>query len=452
MSERRTGAIGHVFVLPGLLLVLVALGGRYTLDRAGFQDLQWVDLRVLGLTLGLALLTIDLVRRPPLHIARRTEGWLFVTMLFFLYQIASGLWAPPGARVGEKALDIALMGALTLAVYLYTLGDPVAVIRWTFLFFYVAAVVFALGALLVTGPGEQGRYAAFGGGPNVFVRIEILGIISAVALYRLRRRKLVFLGVPLFLLAAVLSGSRAGLLAGVLVGGVALLRARRRLAAGPTLFAVSTTMAATALFWTHAPRSVTDLVDDRFVQQTVEQGYVSGRTTIWWETIELALHHPVIGAGLDGFYGLIGRVQDVEYPHQYVLAVAAEAGIVGLGLLFVSAVLWVVTVRRGGGHPAETGLTVASASFVAISSLFSGDYYDARLVWLFAALAAAISVPAVAVAVTGPSGEASWEQARGSDMVTARLAEPDREQPGSALARQGWTTDPHPAPPLQRGR
>jgi O-antigen ligase len=452
MSTRRTGVLAHAFVLPGLLLVLVALGGRYTLDRAGLTSLQWVDLRVPGLTVGLALLTIDLVRRPSPHIARRPEGWLVVATLFFLYQVASGLWAPPGARVGEKALDVVLMGALTLAIYLYTLGDPVAVIRWTFLFFYVAAVVFALGALLVTGPGDQGRYAAFGGGPNVFVRIEILGIISAVALYRLRRRKLVFLGLPLFLLAAVLSGSRAGLLAGVIVGGVALLRARRRLAAGPTLLAVLVAVGAAALFWTHAPRSVTALVDERFVQQTVEQGYLSGRTTIWWDTIELALHHPIIGTGLDGFYGLIGRVQDIEYPHQYVLAVAAEGGVIGLGLLCVSVVLWTVTVRRGGGHPVETGLTVASASFVAISSLFSGDYYDARLAWLFGALAAAAAITGPAAAGTGPSGEASWEQARGSDVVTARVAKPNREQPGSAPARQGWTTDPHPAPPLQGGR
>jgi len=39
---------------------------------------------------------------------------------------------------------------------------------------------------------------------------------------------------------------------------------------------------------------------------------------------------------------------------------------------------------------------VAAAVFVALSSLFSGDYYDARLAWLFAAIAAAAAVvPAV---------------------------------------------------------
>jgi hypothetical protein len=60
-------------------------------------------------------------------------------------------------------------------------------------------------------------------------------------------------------------------------------------------------------------------------------------------------------------------------------------------------------------RPQPTGLAVAAAVFVALSSLFSGDYYDARLAWLFAAMAAAAAVTptlpatsALAVPVRGP--------------------------------------------------
>jgi O-antigen ligase len=395
MRLRDAGAVGRAFFLPGLLLVLVALGGRYTLDRAGLLDLAWVDLRMLGAIVGIAVLAIDVKRRALPHTTPRPEGWLVLATLFFLYQVASGLWAPTSARVGPKAIDVAVMGALTLAVYVYTLDDPATVIHWTFVLFYVAAVVFALGALLVTGPGMQGRYAAFGGGPNVFVRIEIIGLISAVALYRFTGRLITLSAVPLFLIAAVLSGSRAGLLAAGAVGIVALLRVRGRLPAAPTLAAAVLTAGAIAYVVMARPRGVVDLVQGRFVEQTIQQGYVSDRTTIWAETIRLALAHPIIGAGLDGFYGLIGRVSGIEYPHQYILAVAAEGGIIGLGLLGVSVALWVGTVRRGRGHPVEAALTVAASAFVALSSLFSGDYYDARLAWLFAAMAAA-------AAATGP--------------------------------------------------
>jgi O-antigen ligase len=384
--------IPAVFFAPALVLMLVAIGGRFTLDRAGFTDLAWVDLRVIGLVVGLAVLVVDVARRPRAADGRRREGWLVATVLFFLYQIASGLWAPAASRVGPQTLDLVLMGALTVAVYLYAVGDPATVLRTTFLLFYVSALVFALAALLVNGPGEQGRYSAFGGGPNVFVRIQILGVISAIALYLGNRRRLPLLAVPLFLLAAVLSGSRAGLLAGLAVGGVALLKLRRRLRAGPVLAAgFGLTVAGTAI-WAFAPPAFTDLFQERFVEQTVEQHYLSDRTDIWAAAWKLAVEHPVAGAGLDGFYGLIGINQHVEYPHNYLLGVAAEGGLIGLVLLGAAVTLWSATVRGGGAHPRLTGLAVAAAVFVALSSLFSGDYYDARLAWLFAALAAAAAV------------------------------------------------------------
>ena len=145
----------------------------------------------------------------------------------------------------------------------------------------MAAIVFALGRAVINGPGVQGRYSAFGGGPNVFVRIQILGILSAVALYLFHRKLLPLFAVPLFLLAAVLSGSRAGLLAGVAVGGAALLRMRRRLRAGPVLAAVGLLAAAGGVVVALAPPDFTSLFEDRFIQQTVEQRYLSDRTDIW---------------------------------------------------------------------------------------------------------------------------------------------------------------------------
>jgi O-antigen ligase len=398
---------------------------------------------------AIAVLVFDVVRRTPSPVTRRPEGWLVAATLFFLYQIASGLWAPTSARVGEKALDIALMGALTLAVYVYTIGDPARVVRGTFAFFYLAAVVFALGALFITGPGEQGRYAAFGGGPNVFVRIEVLGIISAIALYRFTRRLITLAAIPLFLVAAVLSGSRAGLLAAGVVGIVALLKFRGRLPLAPALLGIGVTAAAGAAAWVNAPRSFTSLIVDRFVQQTFEQGYLSGRTSIWSETVKLAVAHPVVGAGLDGFYGLIGRFEATEYPHQYVLAVAAEGGIVGLVLLGTSVLLWLVTVLRGRGHPTETAFTVAAAAYVAISSLFSGDYYDARLAWLFAAMAAA-------AATTGsrdrPTVDDGLTAGRGLAPAPAGVTLFELEKPAVVRTRLAQAADRrHRAPSRQGG-
>ncbi|MGX6603121.1 O-antigen ligase family protein [Micromonosporaceae bacterium Da 78-11] len=395
----------RVFLAPGLVLILVAIGGRFTLDRAGFVDLAWVDLRVIGVVVALVVLAVDVARRPHLPGVLRREGWLVATVLFFLFQIASGLWAPPASRVGPQTLDLVLLAVLTITFYVYTIGDPVVVVRTTFLLFFVAAVVFALAALFINGPGDQGRYSAFGGGPNVFVRIEILGVISAVALYLFHRRWWPLLAVPLFLLAAVLSGSRAGLLAGAAVGAFALFKIRRRLTAGPVVAAGVVLVAAVGVIWAVAPPSFTNLFQERFVEQTVQQHYLSDRTSIWQAAWRLAVEHPIAGAGLDGFYGLIGVNQGVEYPHNYVLGVAAEGGLIGIGLLTAAIVLWTFTVRGGGTHPQLTGLAVSAAVFVALSSLFSGDYYDARLAWMFAALAAAAAVTPARTEVPVPQQE-----------------------------------------------
>ena len=390
-----------VFLAPGLALLLVAIGGRYTLDRAGLLNLAWVDLRVIGLTGALAVLIVDIVRRPKVPYRERAEGWLIVTVLFFLFQIASGLWAPPASRVGPIAVDLVLMAALTVAVYLYAVGDPAAAVRTVFTFFFAAAILFALAAIFINGPGDQGRYSAFGGGPNVFVRIEILGVIAAFALQRLTGRTWPLLITPLFLLAAFLSGSRAGLLAGAVIGAAALWRIRRKIKAGVAIAGVFLLSIAGVVLWMVAPPAFTELFQERFVEQTVEQRYTSGRTDIWEAALKLFYDNPIGGAGLDGFYGAIGVNRLIEYPHNYVLGVAAEGGLVGLILMTTAIVMWIRTVRRGvvgqgGGHPREVLLTSYAAIFVFLSGLFSGDNYDSRLAWLFAALAAASAVtPAV---------------------------------------------------------
>ncbi|MEU8656725.1 O-antigen ligase family protein [Actinoplanes philippinensis] len=383
----------RAFLAPGLLLILVAIGGRYTLDRAGLLDLAWVDLRVIGLVVALVVLGISAGFKQRAAVDR--EGWLVAALLFFLFQIASSLWAPPAARVGPQTVDLVLLGVLVVAFYRYSLSGPERVVRFTFQLFFVAAIVYALAAIFVSGPGEQGRYSAFGGGPNVFARIEVLGVISAVALFMLSGRVVPLLVIPLFLLATVLSGSRGTLLAGGVVGFAALLKLRHRLSGAAIAAAGLVAVVAAGAVWALAPPEFTDLFQERFVEQTVQEQYLSGRTDIWMAAVDMFIDYPIAGSGVDGFYGLIGVNQAVEYPHNYVLAVAAEGGLAGLGLLTASIVLWTRIVRGGGERPQLTGLAVAATVFVALSGLFSGDYYDSRLAWMFAGLAAAAAlVPA----------------------------------------------------------
>jgi O-antigen/teichoic acid export membrane protein len=391
------GARAGVGWAPLLPLLLVAIGGSYSLDRLGLAGPDWLDLRLLGLSVALPFAAAAVRHAVQAGHRPAPEGWLVAALLFFALQIGSGLWAPPGSRVAQVAVDVAATAALTLAVYALARRDPDGVARRTLWFLLFAGLVFAAAAF-AGGGGAQGRFAAFGGGPNVFVRIEVLGALAAVTLLAAGATRWLLLALPPLVVGAVASGSRGGLLAALVVVAMLALRAGRR---ARTLAAWGAAAATTVLLvaaWLYAPLG--DLLRSRFVEQTVEQQYSSGRTSIWQASLELLGQHPLWGAGLDGFYGAVGQNQGIEYPHNYLLAVASETGLLGLAALTLSVLAWVAAVRSGGTAASSSSrgallrrAMIAGALFVGVASMFSGGYYDTRLAWCFAALAAALTVP-----------------------------------------------------------
>lgn len=370
----------------GFALVLVALTGRYTLDRAGYTSLDWLDLRVVGLVGACALVAADLRLCGGLK-GRQPAGWIVAALLFFAYQALSTAWAPQGAQIGAGAVDLLTLAVLTLAMYLHGRTWPGIAERRALWLLWVAGVVFGLGALGITGPGEQGRYAAFGGGPNVFVRVEALGIVAVVALVATGATRQLLWSLPLLTTGVLLSGSRGGLLAAVAVATVAGLAGRGR--AGRIALG-SICVAGVALFAAYRMNLPgTELVRSRFIEQTLQEGYTSDRPTIFMATVRLAAEHPFGGVGIDGFRVLEGSRLGVEYAHNYLLSVAAEGGTIGLVLLMTSLILWCRTMLRARPWSPLTKALVAAAGFVALASMASGDYYDSRFAWCCAALAAA---------------------------------------------------------------
>ncbi len=396
---------------PLLALLLVAYAGRYGLDRAGLGDalppsLAALDLRVLALPLLVALVVHEVGRRPPSVVTVRPgervrEGWVVAAVVFFLYQLGSALWAPDGSRVGAVSLDVAATGVLTVSAYLLARGHGWRTGRATLWFLWVAACAYAAAALLA-GPGDQGRFSAFGGGPNVFVRVEVLGLVALAGLLATGAPRWLAASIPLLAVAALLSGSRGGLVAAAVVAAVALVALGRRVRAAVVVtgaLAVAGAVAATSLFPPFAA-----LVSTRFVEQTLQGGYTSGRPQIWAAALGLAADHPLLGVGLDGFYGSVGEGLAAQHPHNVVLAVLAEGGLVGLAVLGVAAAGWVAAVRAHRPWGPVTATLVAAAGYVVVASAFSGDYYDARLAWCFAALAAGGLVAELPARSTAPSG------------------------------------------------
>ncbi|WP_165823201.1 O-antigen ligase family protein [Micromonospora globispora] len=372
------------------VLFVVALGGRFSLDRVGLPTYGVPDLRVPGCIL-LVLGTLAWYARRWTRGLRRS--WPPPMVLLFTaligVQLVSALWAPPGARLGKAGWDLAVLLVLVLAAMALSADDPARAARVLLALMLAAALVYTLGAIL-TGPQAQGRYSAFGGGPNVFVRVVCLGIIAAVTLGAARRGWLLLMPVPLLAAAALLSGSRGGLVAlvGAAVAFLVLFAPRIRLGYLIAVGAVGTL--GTWAVWTLLTRVAaattavaTTMAGNRYSISGVQQGGFSDRRMLFSWAGRLFLDHPLSGAGLDGFYATF----DVSYPHNYLLALAAESGIVAVGLALAAA----LACWRGGRPWAaasreQIGCAVA-AVYVAIASSFSGDYYDTRFLWIFAVVA-----------------------------------------------------------------
>ncbi|WP_147431534.1 O-antigen ligase family protein [Terracoccus luteus] len=371
-----------------MALYLSLLAGRFSLDRLGDGlpdfDLRWGALGLCGL--GYAWW-----RTQHMTYGRRVTASPVAGFTWFVgwsgWLAVSALWAPPGSRASDAVVDLVLLvafAALTVATARRLPTGSLDVV-WTCL--VVTGALYLVGAL-VAGPGAQGRYAAFGGGPNVFVRVMILAVLACFYLAIVKKRRLLLVAVPPLIVGSLLAGSRGGLVALLAVALLFGRRLWRQLGRGlrHTLVFLAV-LALGAVAASGLRLSFDGVVYQRIVDQTLEQGYDSGRTEILAGAVDLFTRFPVAGAGLDGYYGLVGQFAGYQYPHNLVIATLAESGLVG-GLLFLGALtvpFW-TTVRAG--LTATRVFYLAAATLIGVASLFSGDYYDTRFLWFFLFLGA----------------------------------------------------------------
>ncbi|GIF14502.1 O-antigen ligase family protein [Actinoplanes teichomyceticus] len=396
MSPRRPG-------LVVLVAFVAALAGRFTLVRVGLDVPVVNDVRVPLFLVLLLCLALETHRSGP-HPAAGGYALLGVAALL-AYQGISVLWAPPGAVTGPAVGDLCAIAGLLLVYFTLAAWDRDGVTAVTLTLFHVAAWVYFLAAATGRGHASNGRWAALGGGPNVFVRIMVLGAITSLYLYLRNGERLIWLvPIPAFLFGAVASGSRGGMAALGITVTVALLAIRprldfARLAKPLALLAV----VAAVLVITVGPL-IAGYVQQRFIEATLGQGYASQRDVLFQMALRIFLQRPILGTGLNGFNAVANLGFGERYVHNLPLSMAAEGGFVGLALLLLAWLcLWYayrsVPVRE---RSLEARTAAYCGIFIGAASLFSGDYYDARLMWILLLLAAVRPAPAPAGAVTRP--------------------------------------------------
>ena len=117
------------------------------------------------------------------------------------------------------------------------------------------------------------------------------------------------------------------------------------------------------------------------MKQTVEQGHMAGRETLYWSAIEIGMERPVFGNGLNTFRDWFGI-----YPHNLFLELLAETGFVGIGLFLLMCGAAIRPVFRPTMR-LETALFALWLGLLAAAN-FSGDLFDSRLLFVLLPLLA----------------------------------------------------------------
>ncbi|MBF0689115.1 MAG: O-antigen ligase family protein [Cellulomonas sp.] len=378
-----------------LVLYIALLAGDFSLIRLGGPD---VELRFLGLALATFLFVMFL----PATGVSRGVGVSAVGLAFngfFLYLAVSATWSPPGDSWAQPLLDVVVMAVMiSMSVFVMSRMTIGALRRvWTWLL--LTAVIY-LGAALAGGPGDQGRYSAFGGGPNVFVRVMLLGAIACLAISSLKNRRWPLLVLPGMFTGVVLSGSRGGMVAISAVLAVGAIPLARRLGARKLIAAAAVLAAAGVAAYRLAPSDLVDGIYHRIFVQTLQQGYDSGRSVYYEKAFDLFEQNQLVGTGIGGFTSATQLV----YPHNLVLAVGAEGGLVGLLALVVALAVPLTIAWRARAVSRDVAFAVAGACAILIASLFSGDYYDTRFLWFLLGMAAVTARCCVRSPHPSPSG------------------------------------------------
>ncbi|WP_169312558.1 O-antigen ligase family protein [Nakamurella multipartita] len=367
----------------------LAAGAAYIVLLAGKTELRGPS----GISLPLAAIAVPALlalllgpiaaalRRSPER--RASSGPMLACAVLFAVLALSSLWSEAGEATWLQLMWIVLMLGVLCVVSAAAQLSPKVAVDTFMLLSAVTGIIFAVGGLVLGGSGA--RLAAFGGGPNVFARITGIGIIAAV-FWMLRGKRgwpalLAF--IPVMAVANILSGSRGALIGtvcGLLVVCVAFSW-RTWLK-----FGLCTVVASPILFILYGQygANVEKVVALRIVKLTFEEGYTSGRDTLWEHATSSMSENPVFGTGLGSF-----MTNNGFYTHNLFLQVGVDAGLLGLAVLTVALLvlvrgLWTKNTRS----PVVLG-PLAAGTTIFVASMVSGDHYDTRFFWAYLILACA---------------------------------------------------------------
>jgi O-antigen ligase len=376
--------------------------------KAALSGIVPIDLTVLlaavnALQLGPLVLAGE---RPVRGSSRGTTAWL----AFGILVVAGITWAADPALGASRAATWWLLVVAPLIAAYRVASRPAFVDQ---LLATGLAIGLAVVAIAIPGIFGSARLAAAGENTLQTGAITLLTALLAGAWVApavpLVVRGLAAAVIAVAIVESVASGSRGPLLAFGAVVAVAVVGRitsasglrRSDLAVGLGLVALGLVVVAVADRLPGASLARLGQLDEA----------VGGRTTLWAAGLDLFSQRPVLGQGTGGFAAYAAaqpRLLEFTYPHNDLVQVAAELGIVGLAVIVT--VLGFAFLRPLPGERRWAVIRLVGL-FMLLVGMVSGDLYGDRLLWGLVVLQlAAGSDRGHGATAPGPSNEPAFAE------------------------------------------
>lgn len=405
-------------------LLFFLFAGQYKTSPA----FDFVPVDITALTFGVSVVAGGwVIVKRGIEFGRKATILTILLGLFVWYGLLSLGWTPSTVYAQEKGLFLVTLTVWPFLAFTHVIGpDPRRLYRFVvgLLLFsgWIATVSFLV---YVSGAAQGGQQiSAFGREAGYIGLGRIVGLGALVALvYALRLAESRFIrwfsgGIfALYMFLLLVIGSRAALIATAIPALFPFLVGIRWRRLGILAFdrhvvpylvgSIGGGIAVVSLFRNEALSTIS-----RIAYLIRTGGESQPRFELWKQTLGIWAENPIFGTGLAGWPIESGFGDYLMYPHNMILEIMAELGIVGLVLfgLFGSYALIVFWNRNNLRMNAMALLVLMLLTNTFLNAMSTGDISQNRIVFgmigllLFQSPSSARWSPRGALSVAGSEG------------------------------------------------